>query len=92
VERQYIAVPHGADITTMSYSSKGAEMRAKFYAHKKGFGHDVLSPWELTERLRMIPKDTRTFTARMMGDPIPNDKRRPHLWAKVKEARRMEKR
>jgi hypothetical protein len=32
---------------------------------------------ELQRRLSMIPEDKRDFTGRVLGDPLPNDKRRP---------------
>jgi hypothetical protein len=35
-----------------------------------------ISEDELAERRALIPVDTRDLTARLMGDPIPNDPRR----------------
>lgn len=34
---------------------------------------------EAEARLAEIPEDTRSLTARMLGDPIPGDPRRPWL-------------
>ena len=36
----------------------------------------VLTDAELAARRALVPDDTRTITAALMGDPIPNDKRR----------------
>lgn len=38
--------------------------------------HRTIDREELERRLALVPKDTRDFTARLMGDPIPGDKRR----------------
>lgn len=43
------------------------------WAHR---GKVVISKEELSERLALIPSDTRDTTSRMMGDPIPGDRRR----------------
>jgi hypothetical protein len=39
-------------------------------------GISPLTKAELRERLRLIPMDTRDTTGRLMGDPIPGDRRR----------------
>jgi hypothetical protein len=39
-------------------------------------GTSVLSTAELQERLSLVPNDTRDFTGRFCGDPIPHDRRR----------------
>lgn len=39
-------------------------------------GIRAISEEELLSRLELIPEDTRDYTGKMMGDPIPNDKRR----------------
>lgn len=40
-------------------------------------GKRVLTDAELLKRLAMVPKDdTRDLTGRLMGDPIPGDRRR----------------
>lgn len=46
------------------------------YPHSWGRRHKPISEDELIKRLAMIPADTRDLTARIMGDPIPGDKRR----------------
>lgn len=39
-------------------------------------GKVIISKDELAERLALVPQDTRDNTARLLGDPIPGDKRR----------------
>ncbi len=47
----------------------------RWYSHQKY--RSPISDEELKQRLAMIPEDTRDLTGRWMGDPYPNDERRP---------------
>lgn len=38
--------------------------------------HRTISREELNQRKALVPQDTRDFTARVMGDPLPGDRRR----------------
>lgn len=46
------------------------------YPHSWGRKHKPISEDELIKRLALVPQDTRDITAKIMGDPIPGDKRR----------------
>lgn len=55
------------------YNVRCAERRVSGSGEKREM---PLSSDELMRRLALIPPDTRDLTARICGDPIPNDPRR----------------
>lgn len=57
------------------------EVSAAKRATGQRYGGSRIDERVVAARLAEIPEDTRSLTARMMGDPIPNDPRRPWRYA-----------
>lgn len=53
------------------------EVSAAKRATGQRYGGSRIDEHVVAARLAEIPEDTRDLTAKIMGDPIPNDPRRP---------------